>query len=309
MDIKSTREGFGKALVELGEKNKNVVALCADLEESMHVADFHKKFSERFVEVGVAEQNMIGVAAGLALSGKIPFAASFAVFSPGRTWDQIRVSVAYSQANVKIVGGHSGITVGADGASHQALEDIGIMRVLPNMIVIVPCDYIEAQKATFAAALHKGPVYLRLGREKVPIITDIKSKFNIGKAEIFKEGKDITIIACGIMVNEALEAAKELEKEEISAEVINCHTIKPLDKKTIVASAKKTGKVITAEEHQINCGLGSAIAELLSEEHPVPIRMIGVKDTFGESGKPEELKKKYGLSSDFLIKTAKEFKK
>jgi len=301
----ATRDGCGKALVELG-KNKDVVVLCCDLTESTRMQWFKEKYPERFFEVGVAEQNMMGIAAGLALSGKIPFAASYAVFSPGRNWDQLRVSVAYSQANVKIVGAHAGISVGPDGATHQALEDIAITRVLPNMTVIVPTDAVEARKATIASAKIKGPVYLRFGRAKMPVITTEKTGFKVGRAEVFREGKDVAIIACGQLVYEALIAAEKLEKEEISVRVINNHTIKPLDTKTILKAAKETNAIVTAEEHQVHGGLGSCIAEFLSGNYPVPIKIVGVKDRFGESGEPEELLKKYGLKSNDLIKAVKE---
>ncbi len=301
----AVRDGYGKALLEIGEKNRNVVVLTGDLAESTRTQWFREKFPERFFEVGVAEQNMMGISAGLALSGKIPFASSFAVFSPGRSWDQLRVSVAYSEANVKIFGGHAGVSTGEDGATHQALEDIAITRVLPNLTVIVPCDWLEMKKATIASAEAKGPVYLRGGREKVATITTERTPFTIGKAEIFREGRDIAIIACGLMVYEALLAAEELAREGIQATVINCHTIKPIDAKTIIMAARKTGAIVTAEEHQIYGGLGSAVAEVVSENHPVPIRMVGVIDTFGESGQPDKLLKKYGLTKTEIITAAK----
>ena len=290
------RDGYGNALQELG-KNKNFVVLCADLTESTRAIMFKNKFPERFVEVGVAEQNLATVASGMAAMGKIPFISSYSIFSPGRNWEQIRTTIAYNEQNVKIAGTHAGITVGADGATHQALEDIAIMRVLPNMTVVVPCDAIEAKKATIAAAKINGPVYLRFGREKTPVITTDNTSFEIGKAEIFKHGDDCAIIACGLMVYEAMVAAKNLEKENIHCTVINCHTIKPLDRKTIVAAARECGCVVTAEEHQIHGGLGSAVAELLSAQYPVPVHMIGVKDRFGQSGSAEELMKAYGLTS------------
>lgn len=302
---KPTRDGFGDALLKLGKSNKNVVVLSADLGESMRTQEFSKQFPERFVEVGVAEQNLIGVAAGLALSGKIPFAASYAVFSPGRSWDQLRVSVCYSKANVKIVGGHTGLTVGEDGATHQALEDIAITRVLPNLTVIVPCDYLEAEKATLAAAVHKGPLYLRLTRAKSPKLTQVNTPFEIGKANIMREGSDVTVIGCGPILAEALSAAEELEKEGISVEVINNHTIKPLDAKMLLHSIEKTQAVVTVEEHQVQGGLGSLIAELTAQERPVPIEMVGMKDQFGESGKPEELLEKYHLTAQWIVKAVR----
>src|SRR3989338_4429878 len=289
----ATRDGYGKALLELAEKRKDIVVLTGDLAESTRTNWFREKFPEQFVEVGVAEQNMMGIAAGLSHSGKIPFVSSFAVFSPGRNWDQLRVSVAYSEANVKIFGGHAGISTGEDGATHQALEDIAITRVLPNMTVIVPCDWIEMKKATIASVDVRGPVYLRGGREKVATITTEHTPFAVGRAEIFRDGNDVAIIACGLMVHEAVVAAEELAKEGISAMVINNHTIKPIDRKTIISAAKKTGAIVTAEEHQVYGGLGSAVSEVLAEHYPVPVRMVGIFDTFGESGAPAELLKKY----------------
>ena len=305
VELIPTRNGYGEALVELGEKNPDVVVLTADLAESTRALAFGEKYPDRFFEVGVAEQNMMGIAAGLAISGKIPFVSSYAVFSPGRSWDQLRVSVCYSLANVKIAGAHTGVSVGPDGATHQALEDIAITRVLPNLVVIAPCDSIETKKCTIAAAHHKGPVYFRFAREKTPVMTTEDSPFEIGKANVLREGGDITIIACGPLVYEALLAAQDLSKENIEAEVINSHTIKPLDIKTIVESAKKTGCAVTVEEHQIHGGLGSAVAEALAQKHPVPIEIIGMPDTFGESGSPKELLEKYGLTSAHIVKACK----
>lgn len=305
LQAKSTRDAFGEALVNLARKNKNLVVVSADLAESTRVSDFAKKYPERFVEVGVAEQNMLGVAAGLALAGKVPIAASFAAFSPGRNWDQLRVSVCYSKANVKIIGSHTGLGAGEDGASHQALEDIAITRCLPNLVVIAPADYHETKKALAAAVAYNGPVYLRLSRQNTAVFTNEKSPFKIGQAQVLKKGQDITLIACGPMVSEALEAAKKLASENISAEVINCHTIKPLDQKTILASVKKTKKVVSIEDHQIHGGMGSAVAEMLAENFPVPMKLLGVNDTFGESGVPAELYKKYGLSQENIISTIK----
>ena len=301
----ATRSGYGRGLVKLGEKHKDVMSFCCDLTESTKVDAFKEKFPNRFVEVGVAEQNMAGLAAGAALSGKVPYISSYAAFSPGRNWDQIRVSICYNNLNVKIQGAHAGISVGPDGATHQALEDIGIMRVLPNMKVVVPCDSIEAEKATISSYSVKGPVYIRLGRNNIPIITENKTPFKFGKANIIKEGKDLTIIACGSMVYHSLVCAEKLQKEGVSAKVINCHTIKPIDQKTIIEAAKKTGAIVTAEEHQINTGLGSAIAEVLSKNYPVPIEMVGIQDTFGESGEPEELIERYKCSSEDILKAAK----
>lgn len=291
-----TRDGYGQGLVALGEKNKNVVVLTGDLADSTKASDFQKKFPNRFIECGIAEQNMMGIAAGLALSGKIPFVSSYAVFVPGRCWDQLRVSVCYSKANVKVAGAHAGISVGPDGATHQALEDIATVRVLPNITVVVPCDAIETKKVTIASGEHKGPFYFRFSREKTPVVTTVDTPFKIGKAEILKEGGDVTIIACGPLVYQSLVAAKELEKEKISTKVINNHTIKPIDKLTLASAAKETGAVVTVEEHQINGGLGGAVAEVLAENFPVPIERVGMPDSFGESGTPDELLEKYGMS-------------
>ncbi len=291
-----TRNGYGDGLLEVGEKNKSVVVLTGDLAESTRVLAFAKKYPERFIECGVAEQNMAGIAAGLALSGKIPFISSYAVFSPGRNWDQLRVSTCINNANVKIAGAHAGISVGPDGATHQALEDIALMRVLPGMVVIVPCDYEETKKATHAAASYNGPVYFRFTREKTPMITTAKTPFSIGKAEIFRKGKDVSIIACGPLVYQSLIAAQELAKYGIDCEVINNHTIKPLDSKTLLASVRKTKCVVTIEEHQLMAGAGSAVCELFAQKYPVPIEMVGMQDAFGESGTPSELLEKYGMS-------------
>jgi transketolase len=299
------RDGYGKALVELGEENKDVVVLTGDLSESTRVQWFQEKFPDRFFEVGVAEQNMVGLAAGLALNGKIPFVSSYAVFCPGRAWDQTRVSVCYTRANVKIAGAHAGISVGPDGATHQALEDVASIRVLPNIVVIVPCDWQEARKATKAAAAIKGPVYFRFGREKVPTITTDKTPFTVGKAEVYREGEDVAIVACGAMVYEALIAAQLLEKEGIDAMVINNHTIKPIDKETLTQAARRCGAMVTAEEHQINGGMGSAVMEVIAESFPVPIERVGMKDTFGESGKPSELLVKYGMTSKEIVQAAR----
>lgn len=310
VDQKPTRDGYGEGLVELGAKNPNVVVLTGDLKESTRAQMFEEKYPERFIEVGVAEQNMMGIAAGLAVSGKIPFISSYAVFSPGRSWDQCRVSVAYNRANVKIAGAHTGLSVGPDGATHQALEDMAIMRVLPNMIVVAPCDAIETKKCTVAVAGREGPAYFRFAREKTPIITTEQTPFTIGKAEIFwsppagGDNPQVAIIACGTLVHEALLAAQKLEKQKIGAIVVNSHTIKPLDAKTITEVAKRTGAVVTVEEHQITCGLGGAVAEALAEHYPVPIERIGMRDTFGESGEPQELLKKYQMTAPAIVKAA-----
>ncbi len=291
--------------MELGKYNQDVVVLSADLTESTRTLEFSKKYPGRFIEAGVAEQNMAGMAAGLAFEGKIPFASSFSVFSPGRNWDQIRVSICYSKANVKIAGSHAGLVTGEDGATHQALEDIAITRCLPNMVVLVPCDVLEAKKATVAAALYKGPVYLRFAREKVPVITTFETPFEIGKALVLREGDDATVIACGTMVYPALEAAESLAAEGYSVRVINNPSIKPLDTGLIVAAALQTGAVVTAEEHQINGGLGGAVAEVLAMNAPVPQEMVAVADTFGESGRPEELLSKYGLTPEHIASAVK----
>ena len=300
VERKPSRDGYGDGLIVAGTNDKNVVVLCADLTESTRSEAFKKQFPDRFFELGVAEQNMAGIAAGLALNGKVPFISSYATFSPGRNWDQLRVSVCYTKANVKVAGHHTGISVGPDGATHQALEDLALVRVLPNMTVICPVDAIEAKKATVAAASHVGPTYLRFMREKTPIVTTEKTPFEIGKAHMFREGKDVTVVAIGSQVYESLVAARSLEKD-ISVEVINSPTVKPIDIDTIAASAKKTGAVVTAEEHQINNGLGSAVAEVLAEHYPVPMARVGMRDTFGESGSPDELMDKYGMRAKNIV--------
>ncbi len=294
------RDGFGKALVELGKNNPDVAALCGDLVESTRVQAFADEFPERYFEMGVAEQNMAGIAAGLALSGKVPFISSYAVFSPGRNWDQIRVSICYSKANVKIVGAHAGISVGPDGATHQALEDVAITRVLPNMVVVVPTDSIEAKKATIAIAKHVGPSYIRFGREKTPVITKDETPFELGKALPILAGSDVTIIANGQMVYRSIMAAKELEGK-VSVGVLNMHTVKPIDATAVVNAARETGAIVTAEEHQVIGGLGSAVAEVLSCHHPIPLEIVGVLDTFGESGQPNELMEHYHLGVSDIV--------
>lgn len=304
-ESKPTRDGYGEGLVLAGEKNKDVVVLCADLTESTRSLAFQKKFPERFVELGVAEQNMASVAAGMSLAGKIPFISSYAVFSPGRNNEQIRTTIAYNEANVKIAGAHAGISVGPDGATHQALEDIGLMRMLPGMTVVVPCDAVEARKATAAAAEIVGPVYLRFGREKTPVMTTPDTPFEIGRAEVFKNGKDAVIFACGSLICNSLKAALDLEQEKISVAVVNMHTVKPLDQDTILKYAHKTRAVVTVEEHQVYGGLGGAIAEFLSKEIPTPMEFIGVQDSFGESGKPEELIEKYGMDVGSIKKAVR----
>ena len=290
-----TRDGFGKGLVDAGEKDERVVVLCADLAESTRSHWFKEKFPARYIELGVAEQNMATVASGLANYGKIPFISSYAVFSPGRNNEQIRTTASLSKLPVKIAGAHAGVSVGPDGATHQALEDIALMRVQPNMTVLVPCDAIESRKATLAAAFCDGPVYIRFGREKSPVFTTDKTPFEIGKASVFRQGKNVTIVGCGMLLYNALVAAEELSKEGIEAEVINSHTVKPLDTETILNSVKKTGAIVSVEEHQIMGGFGSAVAEVLSKYFPAPQEFIGVHDRFGESGEPDELIEHFGM--------------
>jgi transketolase len=290
------RKGFGRGLVEAGKRDENVVAACADLTDSTQMSLFRDAFPERFVEIGVAEQNLVTVGSGLAAMGKIPFVSSYAAFSPGRNWEQIRTTICLNDRPVKIVGSHAGISVGPDGATHQMLEDIALMRVLPNMVVIAPGDSVEAEKATLAMAADKRPGYLRLAREKTPVFTTDKTPFEIGKAYVLTEGKDITIVATGTMTFQAMAAADLLFKDGIDVEVIHCPTIKPLDTATILASVQKTKAVITAEEAQINGGLGGAIAEFLGENCPRPLTRIGMRDRFGESGEPQELLEHFGLT-------------
>lgn len=294
------RKGFGRGLLNAGKININVVAACADLTESTQMSLFKKEFPERFVEVGVAEQNLVTVGSGMAAMGKIPFVSSYAAFSPGRNWEQIRTTVCLNDQPVKIVGSHAGVSVGPDGATHQMLEDIALMRVLPNMVVIAPGDSLEAERATLAMASDQRPNYIRLAREATPIVTTDKTPFEIGKAYVYKAGKDLTIMSTGTMTYQALAAAEKLEKDGIHAEVIHIPTIKPLDEKTIIASAKKTGKVITVEEGQIIGGLGGAIAELLSQTSPTKVIRMGMQDRFGESGKPDELLEHFGLTAKHI---------
>ena len=305
MEMKDTRSGFGAGLTQLGRTNPNVLALCADLTGSLNMTDFQNENPERFFQIGIAEANMIGIAAGMTIGGKIPFTGTFANFSTSRVYDQIRQSVAYSGKNVKICASHAGLTLGEDGATHQALEDIGMMKMLPHMVVINPCDHNQTKAATIAIADHVGPVYLRFGRPKVPNFTPADQKFEIGKALHLKKGNDVTIFATGHLVWEALEAAKSLENEGISAEVINIHTIKPLDNEAILKAVKNTKCVVTAEEHMLNGGLGDSIAQLLSRNTPTPIEMVGVDDTFGESGPPMKLMEKYGLTAADIITASK----
>ncbi len=301
---KETRGGFGEGILEAGRRNPNVVALTADLAGSLKLNAFIKEFPDRFVQCGIAEANMIGVAAGLTIGGKIPYTTTFANFSTSRVYDQIRQSVAYSGKNVKICASHAGLTLGEDGATHQVLEDIGMMKMLPGMTVIVPCDFNQTKAATIAIADYEGPVYLRFGRPKWPNFTAEDQKFEIGKAQLLAEGNDISIFACGHMVWLAVEAARALAEKGISAEVINIHTIKPLDEAAVVASIKKTGCIVTAEEHQINGGLGDSIANVAARECPVPHEYVAVMDTFGESGTPMQLLNKYGLTTAHIIEAA-----
>ena len=314
-EMSAVRNGFGEAITEEGEKNKNIVVITADVTESTRCDKFAEKFPERFFNVGVAEQGMASVAAGLGISGKIPFISSYAVFSPGRNWEQIRTTIAYNNSNVKIAGHHAGIMTGPDGATHQAIEDIATMRVMPNMKVVVPCDAIEAKKATIAIAQIWGPAYIRLAREKTPIITTDSAPFTLGKAEIFWDSSDgtkekakmpqVCIAACGPLVTNALTAAEILEQEDIGSVVLNVHTIKPLDEQKILEMAKKCGAFVSVEDHNIIGGLGGAIAELLAAKNPTPMEFVGMQDIFGESGNPWELVEKYGLSEKDIVQAVK----
>ncbi|MGV4415396.1 transketolase family protein [Chryseobacterium sp. T1] len=302
---KDTRSGFGAGLAELADTNPNVVALCADLIGSLKMEKFIEKAPERFFQVGIAEANMMGLAAGLSINGKIPFAGTFANFATSRVYDQIRQSIAYSEKNVKIAASHAGLTLGEDGATHQVLEDIGMMKMLPGMTVINPCDYNQTKAATLAAAAHEGPVYLRFGRPVVPVFIPEDMPFEIGKGILLQEGTDVTIVATGHLVWESLLAADALEKEGISCEVINIHTIKPLDEEIILKSVEKTGKIVTAEEHNILGGLGESVARVLAQNRPTPQAFVAVNDTFGESATPTELMKKYKIDSDAVIEAVK----
>lgn len=302
---KATRFGFGEGLVELGQKDNKIFVLGADTVSSVAINKFQEQFPERFANVGIAETNLLGMAAGIAIAGFIPFVSTYGVFASGRPWEQIRTTICYSNLNVKIGGSHSGLMVGPDGATHQALEEISIMRCLPNMTVLVPCDVVETKKATMAAAYWKGPVYIRYGRETIPIITDESTPFEIGKSVKMKDGKDVCIMACGSMVYEALIAAELLEKEGIKARVLNIHTIKPIDSEAIISAAKDCGAIVTAEEHQIFGGFGSAVAEVVVSNCPVPMEFVGMKDCFGESGKPSDLMVKYGLKDINIVDAVK----
>ena len=308
IEQKPTRDGYGIGLIELGKKNPNVVVLCADLIESTRSEAFARAYPERFVEMGVAEQNMASVAAGLAAVGKIPFISSYAMFSPGRNWEQVRTTICYNERHVIVAGAHTGVSVGPDGATHQAIEDIALVRVIPNMTVVVPCDALEAKKATIVSADLHGPVYLRFAREKTPVFTTNGTPFEVGKAEILwqSDGKpDVAIIGCGPLVHNAILAASELEKEGIGVVVVNNHTIKPMDDRTIIKVAKDAGAVVTVEEHQVQGGMGSAVAEVLAKNHPVPIEFIGVQNRFGESGSPSELLEHFGMGVTHIVQAVK----
>lgn len=305
LDQKDTRSGFGAGLLELGRNNPDVVALCADLTGSLKMDAFKKEFPDRFIQAGIAEANMIGLAAGLATGGKIPFTGTFANFSTGRVYDQIRQSVAYSGKNVKICASHAGVTLGEDGATHQILEDIGLMKMLPGMVVINPCDYNQTKAATIAIAEHDGPVYLRFGRPKWPVFTAPDQKFEIGKAWKINDGNAVSIFCTGHLVWKAIQAGEQLSAMGIEADIINIHTIKPLDAEAVLASVAKTGCVVTAEEHQYNGGMGDSICQLLARNNPVPVEMVGVNDSFGESGTPDELMVKYGLDTVNIIEAVK----
>lgn len=307
VEQEAIRVGFGRGLVEAGRRDPRVVALCADLKESTKMDGFAKQFPDRYVEIGVAEQNLVTVGAGMALAGKIPFVSSYAAFSPGRNWEQIRTTICLNETNVKIVGSHAGVSVGPDGGTHQMLEDIALMRVLPNMRVVVPCDSLEAEKATVALAASDGPAYIRLAREKTPVVTTKTTPFTLGSAQVLREGPDVTLIACGPMVYQALVAAKELSARGINADVINCATVKPLDHVTILTSARKTRVVVTVEEAQVAGGLGGTIAELLGEHEPLPLLRVGMHDRFGESGDPNQLLQHFELTGSQIAPLAQTF--
>jgi transketolase len=304
VEMKKTREGFGRALVDLGEQDPRIVVLVGDLTESTMVSFFAERFPDRFIQVGIAEQNMACVAAGLAAMGKVPFFATYGAFASCRAADQIRVSIAYSNLNVKIGGAHGGISVGPDGATHQAMEEISIIRSIPNMSMIVPCDYWETYKATVAAAKHVGPVYIRFGREDVPVVTSKETPYTFGRGEVFAEGSDLTIVACGVMVYEALRAREQLAASGTSARVVDLHTLKPIDRDLIVRCARETGAIVTAEEHQVNGGLGGAVAEVVVQSAPVPMELVAVHDRFGQSGKPSELMDAFGLRASDIVAAA-----
>ena len=294
-----TRDGFGQGLVEAARRNENVVAVCADLVESTRMQAFRDAFPERFIEIGVQEQLLVAMSAGLAMAGKVPFVASYAMFCPGRAWEQIRTNMCLNDTNVKVAGAHAGVSVGPDGATHQAIEDIAIMRPIPRLTIVVPCDSVQTKKATLAVAELDGPVYLRFGREKSQVVTTDETPFEIGKAQVFRDGKDVAIVACGIVVYDALIAAERLAREDgLDCLVLNNHTVKPMDAPAILAAARTCGAVVTVEEHQIQGGMGSRVAEILVAEHPVPMEFVGVDDRFGQSGTPAELLAHYGMSAD-----------
>ena len=300
-----TRNGFGTGLIEAGERDQNVIAICADLSESVRMEAFKKRFPDRYIAIGVAEQLLVAMAAGLASTGKIPFIASYAMFNPGRSWEQVRTTMALNETNVKIAGAHAGVSVGPDGATHQAIEDIAIMRVIPKMIVVVPCDSNQTRKATLAVAESFGPTYLRFGRAESAVITTEDTPFELGQAQTFREGGDVAIIACGILVYTALIAAEELAKDGIHCRVVNNHTIKPMDEAAVVSAAADCGAVVTVEEHQVQGGMGSRVAEILAEQHPVPIQFVGVHDRFGQSGSPQELIEEYGMGATAIAAAVK----
>ncbi|HET9394275.1 MAG TPA: transketolase C-terminal domain-containing protein [Candidatus Rubrimentiphilum sp.] len=295
-----TRNGFGEGVIEAGKKNRNVIAICADLSESTRMLGFKEALPDQYIEIGVSEQLLVAMAAGLASAGKIPFIASYAMFNPGRSWEQVRTTMALNETNVKIAGAHAGVSVGPDGATHQAIEDIAIMRCIPHMTVVVPCDSIQTKKATLAVAEMNGPVYLRFGREKTPVVTTEATPFELGKAQTFHEGGDVAIIACGILLYNALIAAETLAKDGIQCMVVNNHTVKPMDEEAVVAAAERCGAVVTVEEHQVSGGMGSRVAEILAQRRPTPIEFIGVQDRFGQSGDPAELIEYYGMGSDAI---------
>lgn len=305
MDRIPPRDGYGKALLKLAETNEKFIVLDGDVAKSTRTNWIRDKYPEKFIDIGISEQDLVGTASGLALTGMVPFATTYCVFLAGRAWDQIRTTVAYGDCNVKLAGAHAGINVGPDGASHQSMEDAALMRVLPNMMVVVPCDAIETEKAILAVADHQGPAFVRFGREAIPVVTDESTPFELGKARLVKDGNDLVIFANGPEVYEALKAEEELAKEGLSAMVVDLHTIKPLDEEFVIAAAKKTGAVVTAEDHQITGALGGAVCECLSGNWPVPVVRVGMPDTFGESGKMEELMAKYGLDSAAIVKAAK----
>jgi transketolase len=290
-----TRNGFGEGLIEAGRRDEHVIAICADLSESTRMEGFKKAFPKRYIEIGVAEQMLVAMAAGLAATGKVPFIASYAMFNPGRSWEQVRTTMALNQTNVKIAGAHAGVSVGPDGATHQAVEDVAIMRVIPKMTVVVPCDSVQTKKATLAVAARWGPAYLRFARAESAVVTTEETPFELGVAQTFREGGDVAIVACGILVYNALVAADELAKDGIECRVVNNHTIKPMDEPAIVAAARDCGAVVTVEEHQVQGGMGSRVAEILAAQHPAPIEFIGMHDRFGQSGTPQELTEEYGM--------------